>query len=191
WSFKQTPTGFIPAQDKGFLLVNVQLPDAASVERTRDAMRRIEEIAKVTPGIKHTVAISGQSILMNANAPNFGAMYLMLDPFHERTGREQSGPALAASLEKRLQDAIGEGLVNVFEPPPVDGLGTAGGFKIMIEDRGDVGADALQTAADNIVAAGNDPDSDGRVRGMFTSFRANTPWLYLDIDREQAKRMGV
>ncbi|MBI3823678.1 MAG: efflux RND transporter permease subunit, partial [Planctomycetes bacterium] len=187
-AFTNTPTGFIPAQDKGFLFVNVQLPDAASAERTRAVMTKIEAIAKDTPGIKHTVAISGQSILMNANAPNFGAMYLMLDDFHQRTDRERSGPAIAASLEKRLQDAIGEGIINVFEPPPVDGLGTAGGFKIMIQDRGDLGLPTLQQVADGIVAGQNDDD---RVRTMFTSFRANTPWLYLDIDREQAKAMGV
>jgi multidrug efflux pump len=191
WSFTNTPVGFIPAQDKGFLLVNVQLPDAASLERTQKVMKKIEALAKETKGVKHTVSISGQSILMNANAPNFGAMYLMLDDFHERTAAEQSGPALAASLQRQLQEAIGEGTVNVFEPPPVDGLGTAGGFKLMIEDRGDVGAAALQTTVDNIVATGNDPLLPGRVQGMFTSFRANTPWLYLDINREQAKRLGV
>ena len=212
WSFNQTPAGFIPAQDKGFLLVNVQLPDAASSERTRLVMGQIEEIAKDTPGVKHTVAIAGQSILMNANAPNFGAMYLMLDDFHHRLDPELSGPALAASLQKRLQDAIGEGIVNVFEPPPVDGLGTAGGFKIMIEDRGDIGLTTLQTVADNVVAAGNGqesgvrsgvrsqesvtpspptPDSGTGLQDLFTSFRANTPWLYLDIDRLQAKSLGV
>jgi multidrug efflux pump len=215
WAFKNTPTGFIPAQDKGFLLVNVQLPDAASSERTRLVMSEIEAIAKDTPGVKHTVAISGQSILMNANAPNFGAMYLMLDEFHHRLDPALSGPAIAASLQARLQNDIGEGIVNVFEPPPVDGLGTAGGFKIMIEDRGDIGLTTLQTVADNIVAAGNAQESgvrsqESEVRGqgsvtpdsrlltpgsgvqdLFTSFRANTPWLYLDIDRLQAKAMGV
>jgi multidrug efflux pump subunit AcrB len=191
WSFTNTPVGFIPAQDKGFLLVNVQLPDAASLARTQRVMNKIETLAMETRGVKHAVSISGQSILMNANAPNFGAMYLMLDDFHKRTDHAQSGPALAASLQQRLQEAIGEGTVNVFEPPPVDGLGTAGGFKLIIEDRGDIGAAALQTTADNIVATGNDPLPDGRVQGLFTSFRANTPWLFLDIDREQAKRLGV
>ncbi|HZZ81242.1 MAG TPA: multidrug efflux RND transporter permease subunit [Gemmataceae bacterium] len=203
WTFNQTPTGFIPAQDKGFLLVNVQLPDAASSERTRLVMAQIEAVAQETPGVKHTVAITGQSILMNANAPNFGAMYLMLDDFHHRLDPDLSGPALAARLQKRLQDEIGEGVVNVFEPPPVDGLGTAGGFKIMIEDRGDIGLTTLQTVADNIVAAGNGQQSGDKSKGtaavdpesglqdLFTSFRANTPWLYLDIDRLQAKSLGV
>ena len=89
WGFMETPTGFIPAQDKGYLLVNVQLPDAASVSRTQEVVRRIEQIAMETPGINHTVAIAGQSILLNANASNFGALYLMLDPFR-RT--DEGGP---------------------------------------------------------------------------------------------------
>src|SRR5207244_6657515 len=88
WSFEKTPTGFIPQQDKGYLLVNVQLPDAASVGRTQDVMHRIEAIAGQSPGVRHTVAIAGQSILLNANAPNFGAMYVMLDDFHRRTSRD-------------------------------------------------------------------------------------------------------
>ena len=188
WTFTNTSTGFIPAQDKGFLLVNVQLPDAASSERTSRIMREMEAIAKQTPGVKHTVAISGQSILMNANAPNFGAMYLMLDDFHDRADPELSGPKIAARLQTYLQEAVSEGIVNVFEPPPVDGLGTAGGFKIMIEERGDGDLAGLQEVADNIIAAGH---PDDRVQGLFTSFRANTPWLYLDIDREQAKALGV
>src|SRR5205807_731070 len=84
WSFTHTPTGFIPQQDKGYLLVNVQLPDAASVGRTNEVVRGIEGLALKTPGVKHTVAISGQSILLNANSSNFGALYLMLDEFEER-----------------------------------------------------------------------------------------------------------
>lgn len=188
WTFTNTPTGFIPAQDKGFLLVNVQLPDAASSERTNLAMRELERIAKGTPGVKHTVAISGQSILMNANAPNFGAMYLMLDDFHDRSKAGLSGPVIASRLQARLQETVSEGIVNVFEPPPVDGLGTAGGFKIMIEERGDGDLAGLQEVADNIIQGGQ---QDTRTQGLFTSFRANTPWLYLDIDREQAKSLGV
>src|SRR5262249_8538382 len=88
--FTHTPTGFIPQQDKGYLLVNVQLPDAASVTRTADVVQRIEGIALSTPGVKHTVAIAGQSILLNANASNFGALYLMLDDFEERRSRDMS-----------------------------------------------------------------------------------------------------
>jgi multidrug efflux pump subunit AcrB len=191
--FDRAPKGFIPAQDKGYLLVNVQLPDSASVQRTSQVMARIEKIALKEPGVKHIVAVAGQSILLNANAPNFGAMYVMLDDFHRRvsegrTGHDLHADAIAARLQRVLQEEIHGGLVNVFGAPPLDGLGTAGGFKIVIEDRGDTGMKSLQAAADGLVADGSQaPD----LTGLFTSYRANTPWLYLNINRTQAKAMGV
>jgi multidrug efflux pump subunit AcrB len=188
WSFTNTPTGFIPSQDKGYLLVNVQLPDGASTERTRQVMLDIEEVARNTTGVSHTVAVSGQSILLNANAPNFGAMYVMLDEFQERLKPELSGPALAERLQKLFQEKAPDGLINVFEAPPIEGLGTAGGFKIMIEDRGDQGLEVLQDTAKAIVDAG---ETNKELQGLFTSFRANTPWLFIDIDRQQAKTLGV
>ncbi len=200
WGFTNSPSGFIPMQDKGYLLVNIQLPDAASVERTGRVMRRIEEIAGKTDGVKHTVAIAGQSILLGANAPNFGAMYVMLDDFHERRGtwwgtwysgsgsRGLSGEAIAATLQARFREEIKDGLVGVFGAPPVDGLGTAGGFKIIIEDRGDVGLASLQEVGEKIV---DHAGSEAGLQGLFSSFRADTPWLFLDIDREQAKTKGV
>ena len=187
-TFVDTPKGFIPAQDKGYLLVNVQLPDSASVQRTRQTMLDIEKIAGRIPGVKHTVAIAGQSILLNANAPNFGAMYVMLDDFHDRVKEGLSGEAIASQLQTALESAVGDGLINVFGAPPVEGLGTAGGFKIVIEDRGDSGPEVLQEVADKTVAAGRESP---RLRDLFSSFRANTPWLYLDIDRSAAKRMGL
>jgi hydrophobe/amphiphile efflux-1 (HAE1) family protein len=186
--FTSTPTGFIPAQDKGFLLVNVQLPDSTSVEKTQQMMRRIEGIAKGVPGVKHTVAIAGQSLLLNANAPNFGAMYVMLNDFHERRSRELSGEAIAAKLQQKFQDDIPDGLINVFGAPPVEGLGTAGGFKVVIEDRGDSGLDALQAASEKAAADGN---ATPGLKDLFTSFRANTPWLFIDIDRAKLNTMGV
>ena len=123
WQFSRTPSGFIPQQDKGYLLLNVQLPDAASVTRTKEVVDKIEKIALKTPGVRHTVAIAGQSILLNANAPNFGAMYVMLDDFHDRLGPGLSGPEIAATLQRKLQDRIGDGLVNVYarpESPPLE-----------------------------------------------------------------------
>jgi multidrug efflux pump len=186
--FTHTPTGFIPQQDKGYLLVNVQLPDAASVKRTQEVVERIERIALDTPGVKHTVAIAGQSILLNVNASNFGALYLMLDDFENRTGSALSGEAIAAALRERFQREVPRAIVNVFGAPPVEGLGTAGGFKIVVQDTGDDGLPALQKVADNIVVAG---ESQPHLRGLFTSFRADTPWLELLIDRAQAKDRGV
>jgi multidrug efflux pump len=188
WGFTSTPTGFIPAQDKGFLLVNVQLPDSTSVEKTQQVMKQVEQATKDIPGVKHTVAIAGQSFLMNANAPNFGAMYVMLDDFHRRTRPGLSGDAIAQKLQARLQDAVTDGLINVFGAPPVDGLGTAGGFKVVIEDRGDSGLEALQTQAETVVANGTETPG---LQGLFSSFRANTPWLYLDIDRAKINAMGL
>ncbi|HKB35130.1 MAG TPA: efflux RND transporter permease subunit, partial [Gemmataceae bacterium] len=152
--FRDTPKGFIPAQDKGYLLVNVQLPDSASVERTEQVMKRIESIAHDLPGVKHTVSIAGQSLLLNANAPNFGAMYVMLDDFHKRTEPGLSADAISARLLAELQDEIKDGVINIFGAPPVEGLGTAGGFKVMVEDRGDTGLDSLQEVAENIVGKG-------------------------------------
>src|SRR5262249_36322175 len=137
WSFTGTPTGFIPAQDKGYLLVNVQLPDAASVGRTREVVERIEAIALKTPGVKHSVAISGQSILLGANASNFGALYLMLDDFERRAGPGLSSEAIAAALQERFQKEVPKAVVNIFGAPPVEGLGTAGGFKIVVLNTGD------------------------------------------------------
>src|SRR5208282_2384948 len=98
WQFQRTPTGFIPQQDKGYLLLNVQLPDSASVERTQNAMKIIEEIALKTPGVAHTVGLSGQSLILNANAPNLGSMYVLLTPFDERRDPELSADNIAKSL---------------------------------------------------------------------------------------------
>jgi multidrug efflux pump subunit AcrB len=188
WSFTHTPTGFIPQQDKGYLLVNVQMPDAASVTRTKDVVQEIEKIALKTKGVAHTVAISGQSILLGANASNFGALYLMLAPFEERHDHSLSSEAIAARLQDELQFKVPNAIINIFGAPPVEGLGTAGGFKIIIQDTGDNGLYALQQNAEHAVANG---EEDPRLQGLFTSFRADTPWLELVIDRAQAKDRGV
>jgi multidrug efflux pump subunit AcrB len=188
FGFVRTPRGFIPAQDKGYLLVNVQLPDSASLGRTDQLMRQIEQVALQTRGVKHTVAIAGQSILLNANAPNFGAMYLMLDDFDVRVKHGLTGDAIAAQLRTALHTQFGEGLINVFGPPPLEGLGTAGGFKIVIEDRGDTGLKSLQGTAEKIIDRGQQTPG---LQELFTSFRADTPWLFLDIDRTATRTKGV
>jgi multidrug efflux pump subunit AcrB len=195
--FVQVPKGFIPSQDMGYLLVNVQLPDSASTQRTDLVMRRIEKMALdleidvhgvKKKGVKNTVAVAGQSLLLNANAPNFGSMFVMLEDFDKRRGHELSGEAIAARLQADLQNEIKDAVINVFGAPPLEGLGTAGGFKMVVEDRGDSGLVTLQGVSDDIVAtAGNQQG----LRGLFTSFRANTPWLYLNINRIQAKTMNV
>jgi multidrug efflux pump len=186
--FNATPKGFIPSQDKGYLVLNLQLPDSASVGRTEQVMQRIGKMVRETPGVKHTVGISGESILLGANSPNFGAMYVMLDDFHHRLSPDLSADAIAGQLQEKLQADIADGIVKVLGAPPLEGLGNVGGFKIMIEDRGNGGLQALQNVADAIVADGQQTPG---LRDLFSSFRANTPWLYLDIDRTAAKTLGV
>lgn len=188
WSFTHTPNGFIPQQDKGYLLVNIQLPDAASLIRTRDVVDKIETYARETKGIKHTVAIAGQSILLNANASNFGALYLMLDDFEHRIPLGLTASAITNELQKQFDEKVPEAIVNIFGAPPIEGLGTAGGFKIIVQDTGNNGLAALQKTADEIIAEG---EKEPGLEGLFTSFRANTPWIELVVDRAQAKDRGI
>ena len=167
WGFTHTPTGFIPQQDKGYLLVNVQLPDSASLQRTDRVMRDLEERGPATcPASAHTVAIGGQSVLLNANAPNFGSMFVMLTPFEDRLKPGLSGDAIAARLQVGIAGRRPRGAGAGVRAPPVEGLGTAGGFKIVVEDRGDTGQDALQAAADRVVQAR---------RGRPGSWKSSTP----------------
>jgi multidrug efflux pump len=188
YGFKVVPTGFIPTQDKGYLVANVQLPDSASAQRTIEVMRRAEDIARNTPGVKHTIGISGQSALLGANGSNFGSLYVVLDEFAERRDPARSADALAALLRRTYYRAIPEAMVAVFGAPPVDGLGTTGGFKLMIQDRGNLGLAALQGQVENLVEKGR--AVPGLV-ALFTQFRANTPQLYVDIDRVKCKTLGV
>jgi multidrug efflux pump len=188
WQFNHAPTGFIPQQDKGYLLLNVQLPDSASVERTQRVMARIETLARNMPGVAHTVGVSGQSLLLNANAPNLGSMYIMLKEFSHRRGPRLTADAIAADLTERCQSEVRGAIVSAFGAPPIDGLGTTGGFKLIIEDRGNLGLDYLQRVSDQIVERGNETPG---LRGLFNSSRANTPWLYLQIDRTKCMALGV
>jgi hydrophobe/amphiphile efflux-1 (HAE1) family protein len=188
WEFNRVPTGFIPNQDKGYLLLNVQLPDAASVERTQRVMARIEALAHQTPGVAHTVGIAGQSLILNANAPNLGSMYVMLEEFSQRRGSDLTADAIGAAIQDRCGQEVRGAIVSVFGAPPIEGLGTTGGFKMMIEDRGNLGLGDLQRVSDQIVDRGNRTQG---LQGLFNSSRANTPWLYLDIDRTKCLALGV
>jgi hydrophobe/amphiphile efflux-1 (HAE1) family protein len=193
WQFNRTPTGFIPQQDKGYLLLNVQLPDSASVERTEKTMARIEKIVRdLTIGgkkvVAHTVGISGQSLILGANAPNLGSMYVILEDFAARHGSAQTADAIAEAIRDRCQREVQGAIVSAFGAPPIDGLGATGGFKLIIEDRGNLGMSELQRVSDKIVDAGNQTSG---LHGLFNSSRVNTPWLYLDIDRTKCMALGV
>jgi multidrug efflux pump len=188
FGFTRVPSGFVPIQDKGYLVVNIQLPDSASLERTVEVSDAVEKIALDTPGVAHTVAVPGTSFVLLANSSNYGNMFIMLKPFDERRRPSLTAEAIAGSLRTRLRREVPEARVLVFEAPAVRGLGNAGGFKLMVEATGDVNFDALQARADTLATQGN--QQPGLV-GLFNGFRARTPQLYADIDRTKVKTMGV
>ncbi|MGD9722662.1 MAG: efflux RND transporter permease subunit [Pirellulales bacterium] len=201
FGFTRVPTGFIPSQDKGYLLVDVRLPDSASLERTQVVMAQIEQIARGAAagqaeqgqpggiqGIAHTIAISGQSFVQNAIGSNYGSIYVILDEFHHRHGSDLGADAIAGKLRSACYREVQEASVAVFGAPAVDGLGNAGGFKVMVRDVGDLGLDTLQETADDLAAVGN--EQPGLV-GLYSAFRARTPQMFVDVDRERAKAMGV
>lgn len=188
FSFDHVPTGFVPQQDKGYLLLNIQLPDAASLQRTEKITAQIDRIARETPGVAHTVGISGQSILLGANASNFGSLYVMLEPFDERRSSTLSSGAVARKLRHDFRQQVRDAVVSVFEAPPVDGLGITGGFTMMVEDRGFYGDNALDAATNAIVSKGNETAG---LTGLFTGVRADTPWIYLNIDRAKCEALDV
>ncbi len=186
--FSRTPAGFIPQQDKGYVLLNVQLPDSASVERTEEVMNRIEKLAKATPGVAHTVGVSGQSLILSANAPNLGSLYVLLEDFDKRRGADRTAEAIGASIREQCRNEVNEAVVSAFGAPPIDGLGTTGGFKLIIEDRASLGSAELQQVCDRIVDVGNRTTG---LQGLFNTSGADTPWLYLDIDRTKCMALGV
>jgi multidrug efflux pump len=188
FGFTRVPSGFVPVQDKGYLLLNVQLPDAASLERTIEVTEKASKIARETPGVAHTTTYAGQSVLLNAFASNYGTMFVVLKPFHERRDAAENGEIIAARLRERFQREVPEARVQVFGAPAVRGLGNVGGFKLMVEATGDIDLDALQAQADNLAAKGSQQPG---IVGVFNGFRARTPQLYVDINRTKVKTMGV
>ena len=188
YGFTMVPTGFIPSQDKGYLIVNIQLPDSSSQERTVAIMDRIQKIVSQTPGVDHIVDIPGQSFVMNGVSSNFGSTFIILKPFSERRDPKLNSEAIAMSLRQRFAGEIEGAQILLFGPPAVDGLGTAGGFKIMLESTGNTDLKVLEQETRDFCMEGS--KLPGFV-GMFSSFRASTPQLYVDVDRVKCKTMKV
>jgi multidrug efflux pump len=185
--FKIVPPGFVPPQDKGYLIGFAQLPDAASLDRTDAVIRKMSEIATDIPGVDNSISFPGLSINGFTNAPNAGIVFLGLKPFEERTKASESAEAIAAEMNKRM-GAIEGAFVLVLSPPPVSGLGTTGGFKLMIEDRDNLGYDELYKAVQAVqMKAWQNP----KLAGVFSSYQINVPQLFADIDRAKAKQLGV
>jgi hydrophobe/amphiphile efflux-1 (HAE1) family protein len=186
--FRKAPAGFIPQVDQGYLIIVTQLPGGASLARTDEVNRRVVEMALRVPGITHAVNFVGFSGATFTNAPNSGAIFVALEPFAERAkDPHKSAPEIQRTLLQKLS-AIQEGLVLVIAPPPVRGIGTAGGFRMMIEDRAGRGPEALQGAV--FAMMGRAAQTPG-VRQVFSLFESSTPQLYLDIDRTKAQMLGI
>src|SRR5262247_868762 len=186
--FRKTPVGFIPQLDRGYLIIITQLPPAASLARTDEVNRQAVDIALSVPGIAHAVNIVGFSGATFTNAPNSGAIFVTLDPFEKRAhDPRQSAAAIQGQLFQRLS-SIHDALIFVAAPPPVSGIGNAGGFRMMIEDRAGRGSEALQGAT--YAMMGRAAQTPG-LQQVFSLFENTTPQLYLDIDRTKAQLLGI
>ena len=186
--FTRAPTGFIPEQDMGRFIVNIQTPDSASLDRTRDAVALVEKITHESPGVEHTVSISGLSFLLQANSPNFASMFVVLKPFAERRDPALSDKAIMAKLRQEWRRRIPDAEVTAFPAAPLPGIGAAGGYKFMVEDRGGLGPTALEAQTDALIRK---VQAQPGMRNATTQFRSNTPQLFLDIDRAQVASLGV
>jgi len=187
WQFARAPTGFVPEQDQGYLINILQLPPGASLDRTEAVLKQASDIILATPGIAHVVPFSALDATTFTNASNAGTIFAPLEPFEERHAKGLSANVILADLRQRLS-VIQDAFILSIAPPPVQGIGTAGGFKLMVEDRTGLGSAALEAAAQDLVAAAN---QSPEFAGVFTLFNTRTPSIYADIDRAKAEKVGV
>jgi multidrug efflux pump len=185
--FKLVPSGFVPGQDKQYLVGFAQLPDAATLDRTESVIRQMTDIALKQSGVEHAVAFPGLSINGFTNSSNAGIVFLTLAPFEDRRDPNLSAGAIAGQLNQKF-GSITEAVTAIFPPPPVQGLGTIGGFKLQIEDTAGLGYEALDRATKDFLAkAATAPE----LAGLFSGYSINVPQLYADIDRAKARQLGV
>jgi hydrophobe/amphiphile efflux-1 (HAE1) family protein len=187
--FQRVPTGFVPTQDKMYLVAFAQLPDGASLERTDDVMRKMTDIMLKQPGVQDAIAFPGLSINGFSNASNAGIIFVGLKPFEERTTPDLSGESLAMALNMQFSQ-IQEAFVLCVMPPAVNGMGAIGGFKLQVEDRGDHGVDALANAVNEIVGKAYQTGVFAPM-SVFTGFRPHTPQLAVDVDWVKAESLGI
>jgi multidrug efflux pump len=185
WVFLKSKTGFVPDQDQGRLLCSIQLPDATALEHTKDVMNRAEKIAHSIPGVAHTITNSGSSFMAQANAPNYGTMFVILAPFGTRPSAQQIKTQLQRACDQQLDNAK----VTVAGAAPIPGLSVSGGFKLMVEDKAGVTLDTLKEQTDRLL--GELRKQPGLERRLITTFRPNNPQLFLEIDRDKVQALGV
>ncbi|MGB8550351.1 MAG: multidrug efflux RND transporter permease subunit [Xanthobacteraceae bacterium] len=187
FQFWRAPTGFIPEQDQGYLITVVQLPPGATLDRTEAVVKRAIDIILNTPGIEHVAPFAGLDATTFTVASNAGTIFSGLPSLYNHSLKGVTATTVLADLRKRLS-VIQDAYVLTIPPPPVQGIGNAGGFKLMVQDRTGLGSEALARAAQALVAAANkDPD----FAGVFTLFSTRSPSIYADIDREKAEKVGL
>jgi multidrug efflux pump len=199
WTSTRIPPGYIPNQDQGRFYIAVQLPDAASMQRTQEVMDHIQRLVQNQEGVKHTTEVAGQSFTLNANGSNFGNFFVTFKPFEERRNPRLSAGEITRHIQDLLDEKVPEANVSLYTPPPISGLGSASGFKIIIEDRGDLGPRELENQINRLIARSRGEHVDGlpdappssKVEKLFSVFRANVPQLYADVDRAQCQSMGI
>ncbi len=188
YQFVETPTGYVPSQDKQYLVAFAQLPDASSLDRTEDVIREMSSIALAHPGVESSVAFPGLNINGFTNSPSSGVVFVTLKPFAERQEEHMSGNAIAWALNGKFS-SIQDAFIAIFPPPPVNGLGgNIGGFRLQIQDKGNLGYEELYAVTQQVIMkAWQAPE----LTGAFTSFQVNTPQIDVDVNREKAKMQGV
>ena len=187
FAFNQVPSGFVPTQDKQYLVSFAQLPDGATLDRTESVIREMSAIALKEPGVEGAVAFPGLSINGFINSSSAGIVFVTLKPFGERKSSDLSGFSISQKLQQKFA-GVKDAFIAIFPPPPVQGLGTIGGFKLQVEDRTDQGYEALDTAMKAVLAkAYKTPE----LAGIFSSYKINVPQLYADLDRTKAMQLGV
>ena len=187
-TFDAVPEGFIPVQDKQYLVAFAQLPDGASLERSDAVLRKMGDIMLKHPGVQDAIGFPGLSISGFTNSPNAGIIFVGLKPFDQRKTPDLSALAIAGALQQQFGQEINNAFVAIFPPPPVNGLGTIGGFKLQIEDRASLGYTELYKATQAIIQKAYETPE---LAGVFSSFQVNVPQLFADADREKAKAQGV
>ncbi len=187
WGFSRLPTGFVPAEDQGYAFVSIQLPDAASVERTAEVVEEINRRFAKMEGVRDWVSIIGFSLIDMAPSSNMATVWVVFDPWQERSAPHLKQDALVGRMWQEFAD-IQEARIFAFVPPAIRGLGFAGGFLMELQDRGGAGLDTLQQVAGGVIQAAN---GQSQLQRVYSTFRANVPQLYADVDRTQAKTLDI
>jgi HAE1 family hydrophobic/amphiphilic exporter-1 len=187
WWYLRLPTGFIPTEDQGYILLAVQLPDAASQHRTRDVMKQVDSILANTEGVGSWITIGGLSLLNNSSAPNSGTVFASFSNYHERVEQGRSMEMILGEISQKL-GGVQEAFILAFPPPAIRGLGMRGGFEMQVQDRAGVGLAELELATQQIVINANQQSG---LAGVNTNYRPGVPQLFVDVDRVKAKMLDI